>query len=159
MLAQKMVRAADSDTTKSLTEKLGKIGANLLIESLPGYLSGQIKLQAQDHTKAIYTKKITKEDGHIDLQNPPDPQKLDRMIRAFYPWPTVWSKVKVKSQEPKIIKFLPNPNYPSTEPAYHPTNFLIHPEGKRPLTISQFRNGYPGQYKQIEKLLDKQAQS
>src|SRR3989344_3505065 len=168
IISQKAIKIQQSETTESLTEKLARIGAEQLIESLPDYLLGQIKLQEQDHSKATLTQKITKEDGFIDLANPHDPTTLDRMIRTFYPWPGVWSKVppkarlakggKVKSTESKIIKFLPN--LPTILQTYNPTNlFLIQPEGKRPLTISEFRNGYPNLYDQIKPILENLAQS
>src|SRR3989344_4736955 len=167
-IIQKAIKIQQSETAESLTGKLARIGAEQLIESLPDYLLGQIKLQEQDHSKATLTQKITKEDGFIDLANPPDPTTLDRMIRTFYPWPGVWSKVppkarlakggKVKSTESKIIKFLPN--LPTILQTYNPTNlFLIQPEGKRPLTISEFRNGYPNLYDQIKPILENLAQS
>jgi len=163
IISQKAIKIQQSETTESLTGKLARIGAEQLIESLPDYLLGQIKLQEQDHSKATLTQKITKEDGFIDLANPHDPTTLDRMIRAFYPWPTVWSKVppkarlakggKVKSTESKIIKLLPYPNYPSIESSNHLTNFLIQPEGKKPMTIKEFLNGYPQFKDLIEKII------
>ena len=148
IISQKAIKIAQKDTTDSLTEKLARIGADLLIESLPGYLSRQIKLQEQNHTKATYTKKITKEDGHIDLENPPDTEKLNRMIRAFFPWPGVYTKLKMKNEKLKIIKFLP-----SSLVTQQPGNpFLVQPEGKKSMTIKEFLNGYPQAKEQIEKL-------
>ena len=170
IISQKAIKIQQSETTESLTGKLARIGAEQLIESLPDYLLGQIKLQEQDHSKATLTQKITKEDGFIDLAKPPDPTTLDRMIRAFYPWPSVWSKVppkarlakggKVKSDKSIIIKFLPNiptilQTYrPTNLPTYKPTDlFLIQPEGKRPMTIKEFLNGYPQSKDLIEKII------
>lgn len=140
-LAQEELVIDTNDTHNSLAQKLANQGVNLLTSVLPPYLKGATKPTDQDHTKATYTQKITKKDGYIDLKNPPNPAKLNRMVRAFYPWPTVWSKVKVHSGESKIIKFLPG----------HP--FLIQPEGKRPMTIKEFLNGYPDAKEQIEKLI------
>ncbi len=141
ILAQKELEIDTNDTHDSLAEKLANLGADLLINTLPQYVEGSLKLTKQEHSKAILTKKITKEDGRIDLQNPPSPEKLNRMVRAFYPWPTVWSKVKVKSGESKLIKFLPG------DPP------LMQIEGKRPMTIKEFLNGYPDTKEQIEKLI------
>ena len=154
ILSQEKVKIEQSDTTKSLTVKLAEVGARLLIRLLPNFLEGEIKPKSQDHSKATYTEKITKENGYIDLEIPPNPQKLDSMIRAFYPWPTVWSEIKleVKSYNLKVIriKLLP----PTILQTYRPTDpFVIQPEGKRPLTISEFKNGYPEQFKQIENLV------
>ena len=132
ILNQQEVVIEKEDTHESLIEKLGLIGANLLLVTLPDYLSGKIKPKEQNHKDATFTKKITKADGQIDLENPPSKQKLERMINAFYPWPTVWTKINSK-----IIKFLPKG--------------MVQMEGKRATTIEEFLNGYPNLKSKIEK--------
>lgn len=154
ILAQKEIAIEKDDTHASLIEKLGKLGADLLIEILPYHASGDIKPKPQDHSKATYTKQIKKTDGYIDLNNPPDPVTFDRMIRAFYPWPGVWSKLMVNKQSLRsssanwrtaglgkwlMVKFLPGN--------------LIQLEGKRPLSVQEFKNGYPQAFEQINQLL------
>lgn len=134
ILAQKEIGIEPNDTHLSLIEKLGLIGSNLLIETLPNYISGKIKPKTQNHKKATLTGKITKASGYIDLDNPPGQKTLDRMIRAYYPWPNVWTKV-----DGKIIKFLPQG--------------LIQPEGKRPMTYAEFKNGYPQIAQKLQNLL------
>lgn len=152
ILAQQEVEIESIDTHESLVEKLGLIGSNLLIETLPSYLSGKIKSRAQDDKNATFTQKITKADGFIDLHNPPNPQSLDRMIRAFYPWPSAWTRLKMVNGKWLMVKFLP----PTILLTYHPTDpFAIQPEGKRPLSLQQFKNGYPQLYDQIRPLLEK----
>ena len=149
ILAQESIVIKKNNTHASLIEKLGILGVKLLAETLPKYLDGKLKPSPQDNLKATFTKRITKRDGAIDLQNPPDPQTLDRMIRAYYPWPGVWTEIESrdKSQESKnkIIKFLPGN--------------LIQPEGKRAMSISEFRNGYPEAFEQISRLFGSEAQS
>src|SRR3990167_9000605 len=138
IITSKELSITEKDTHDSLMTKLANVGAELLIDIMPSYLDGSSEPKQQDHTKATYTEMIKKEDGYIDLKNPPDPEKLDRMIRAYYPWPGVWSKVKVKSGKSIIIKFLPGN--------------LIQPEGKLAMTIAEFKNGYPRVYEQIKHL-------
>ena len=149
ILAQESIVIKKNDTHASLIEKLGILGAKLLVETLPKYLEGKLKPSPQDKLKATFTKRIAKQDGEINLQNPPNPQTLDRMIRAHFPWPGVWTEIesRVKSQESKkiIIKFLPGN--------------LIQPEGKRAMSISEFRNGYPEAFEQISRLFGSEAQS
>jgi len=147
ILAQKGYTLDPKETTDSLLIKLNTIGSEILTEAINDYLAGRAKPVKQDQSKTTYTQRFKKEDGFININTPPDPKRLDRMIRAFYPWPGVYTKLKIKSEKLKIIKFLPG------DP------FLIQPEGKRPLTISEFKNGYPQQYEQIKKLLEKQAHS
>lgn len=60
----------ESDTTNSLSEKLALLGAPMLVEVLDRMKEGcEIKAVEQDHSKATYTKKITKEDGYLDFAN------------------------------------------------------------------------------------------
>ena len=139
ILAKKEISIDENDTHARLIEKLGKIGADLLIESLPKYLNGSLKPQKQNHQNATYTKKITKADGKIDLANPPNAKTLDRMIRAFYPWPSTWCKFTVKGSQ-FTVKLLPNK--------------MLQPEGKRPMTIAEFKNGFPELAGQIQIILN-----
>lgn len=138
ILAQEKLLIANDDTSLSLTEKLGKLGAKLLIDVAPKWISGKIKPRRQDHKKATFTKIFKKEDGYIDSKNPPDPEKFQRMIRAFYRWPGVYTKLRMENGEWKIVKFLPGN--------------LIQPEGKKPMDAKTFLNGYPEARELILKL-------
>lgn len=139
LLAQKEVEIEKTDTHESLTEKLAEIGADLLIETLPYYISGDLRPTPQNHKEATFTKHIKKSAGFVNLDNPPTSQTFDRMVRAFYPWPTVWTHLRLSSGgQAKIVKFLPEGK--------------IQPEGKNPMTIKEFLNGYPQTKELIEKL-------
>ncbi len=135
ILAQKEIKIEDDDNHISLNEKLAATGAEVLLEILPDYIEGKLKPVAQNDKLATITKHIAKLDGEIDLQNPPDKETLDRMVRAYHPWPGVWTKI-----DGKIIKFLPNG--------------LIQPEGKRKMTKKEFLNGYPKMKKLVEEIID-----
>ena len=145
MLAQEEIGIKSDDTHASLIEKLGKLGAGLLNKTLPEYLEGRLKPKPQNHTLATFTNRITKSDGLIDLHNPPNPLHLSRMIRAYYPWPGVWTRLQTTNYKLQTIKFLPEN--------------LIQPEGKRAMTIAEFKNGYPQAYEQIKHLFSQKAQS
>ena len=142
ILNQREIEIEKEDTHESLIEKTGAIGSNLLLVTLPDYLSGKTKPKEQNHKDATFTEKITKADGQIDLENPPSKQKLERMINAFYPWPTVWAEIEAKRQTPNAkrmrIKLLPKR--------------LIQPEGRKPMAIEEFLNGYPNLKSKIERL-------
>jgi methionyl-tRNA formyltransferase len=129
IIAQKELEISSIDTHDSLASKLANLGSALLAETLPEYLNLNVTPQAQNHDLASYTEKITKQNGEIDLKDPPDAQTLDCMIRAFYPWPTVWFEL-----EGKRIKLLPENK--------------IQPEGKKPMTVKEFLNGNP-QFKDL----------
>lgn len=64
-----------------LEKVLVRAGGELLAETLISYFEGNIEPREQDHDKATYTKKITKEDSFIDLTH--DPYKNFLRIQAF----------------------------------------------------------------------------
>ncbi len=68
-----------------LESDLAHFGGELLAEVIPEWISGKITPAPQDHTHATFCKKITKEDGLIDLAS--DPLENLRKIRAFDVWP------------------------------------------------------------------------
>ena len=151
ILAQKEYILKPDETTDFLLTKLNTLGGQLVIDVINNYLKGLVKKIKQDSSKATYTHRLTKQDGLIDLHNPPNPPILSRMIRAYYPWPGTWCRMTVHGRQ-FTVKLLP----PTILPSPHPSDpFLIQPEGKRPMTIKEFRNGYPELFRQFEKLLSK----
>ena len=100
ILAQREVGISLEDTTGSLTQKLAEIGAELLLETLPRWLDGELKPQPQDESQATYSKVITSEDGKIDWHLPA--VELWRRVRAYNPWPgcyTWWQGKRLKIHE------------------------------------------------------------
>jgi methionyl-tRNA formyltransferase len=85
ILAQEKVGISCTDTTGSLGAKLGDVGARLLLQTLPGWLGGDLRPQAQDESEATYSKLITSEDAEIDWGL--SAVELWRMVRAYTPWP------------------------------------------------------------------------
>lgn len=140
ILIQQKENVSPVDTAKTLYERLFKIGAKLLCDTLSKYLKNQIKLTEQDHAKATFTKQLAKENGCIDINNPPDPVRLDRMTRAYYPWPGAWTEFRIKNSELRIIKLLPNGK--------------IQIEGRRPMTYKDFINGYREEGLELLRKLD-----
>lgn len=68
-----------------LGELLVTEGGKMLAEVIPRWIAGEIKPEVQDHDKATFTKKITKEDGLIELDG--DAYQNLLKIRAFNEWP------------------------------------------------------------------------
>jgi len=103
ILSQAQVPVLPADITGSLTHKLSLIGAQLLVDAIPRWTSGQLKPRPQDNAAATYCRKLTKEDGLIDWQLPA--AVLERRIRALSPWPgafTTWQgkQLKILSAKP-----------------------------------------------------------
>jgi len=94
VLAQRATPIDPSETTPELSARLAQIGATLLVETLPRYLSGELKPQPQDDAAASYTRPLQKDDGRIDWQQPA--KQIERMVRAYYPWPSAFSTYQGK---------------------------------------------------------------
>jgi methionyl-tRNA formyltransferase len=91
ILARAECPITPDDTAAALTGKLAHLGAELLIEALPGWLSGKIQTQDQDDAQATYCRALKKEDGLLDWTC--SALHLDRQVRACDPWPgayTTW---------------------------------------------------------------------
>jgi len=85
MLSRRAIKIEEEDTAGSLFAKLSALGADLLVETLPRYLSGGLKPEAQDESMATYAPMLKKEDGLLDFTHPAG--ELARRVRAFNPWP------------------------------------------------------------------------
>ena len=84
-LSQAATPIHPEDTGGTLSERLAELGAELLLDTLPKYLSGELATQEQDDTRATYAPLLKKEDGELDFAQPAE--SLARGVRAFNPWP------------------------------------------------------------------------
>ena len=89
ILAQAVVDLPPTARTGPLTDELFRIGAQLLVETLPRYARGEIEPRPQDHSRATVTKMLKKEDGRIDWSLPAI--VIERMTRAYDPWPGAYT--------------------------------------------------------------------
>lgn len=124
ILYTKKISLSEQDTFETLSTKTMHVGAELLIENLPKFVERRIRPVRQTHAMASFCQRLTRDSGYFDINIPPSPEKLDRMIRAYYPWPGVWTKWKGK-----IVKFLPGD--------------MLQMEGKKAISLKDFLNGYP----------------
>jgi len=88
MLAKKSVRLKPDDTTGSVLQAISTLGAKLLIETLPEYISGNLKSVPQSEEGATYAPMLKKEDGMLDCMR--SAIELERRVRAMNPWPGAW---------------------------------------------------------------------
>jgi methionyl-tRNA formyltransferase len=88
-----------NETTGELTARLAKLGATLLVETLPGWLAGATSPRPQDEARATVTRLLHKEDGTLDWSQPAD--ALARQVRAYAPWPTA-----ATTWEGRVLKVL-----------------------------------------------------
>jgi methionyl-tRNA formyltransferase len=85
MLSRRSLRLTSEDTAGSVFQALSTLGADLLIETLPDYLSGKLAPVPQPEDGITYAPMIKKEEGRLDFTQPAE--ELARKVRAFNPWP------------------------------------------------------------------------
>ena len=85
MLSQRAMPIKPEDTAGSLFERMSALGAELLVETLPGYLDGLIQPHPQPEDGVTYASMLKKEDGVLDFTRPA--VELARRVRAYNPWP------------------------------------------------------------------------
>lgn len=79
------------DTTETLSERLGVLGAELMVEAVRRIESGTATFTPQDHEAATYTKMLDKADGAIDWTQPAP--AIHNLVRAANPWPMAHAKL------------------------------------------------------------------
>ncbi len=92
----KEIELNNKETSDLLMDKLGNLGAELLIQILPKWIDGQIQEVPQNEMGATYCYKddIAKNKAEITFET--DIDLAERMVRAFYPWPIAWVKYNNK---------------------------------------------------------------
>lgn len=83
--ARKRIAIAADDTTSTLSNKLAGLGAEVVVESLPAVLRGELEAIPQPEGDASYAPLLKKEDGWLDFSRPA--RALERAVRAYQPWP------------------------------------------------------------------------
>ena len=86
-----------------LSERLAKLGAELLLKTMDDIESGKAHAEVQDETKATHTGIIKKEEGRVNFADE-SAIEIERKLRAFTPWPGVYFelgdlKIKIKAAE------------------------------------------------------------
>jgi methionyl-tRNA formyltransferase len=105
LLSQRAIPILADDTAGSLSLRLADLGAELLLETLPAYLSGNLTPQPQDERLATYAPMLKKEDGLLDFSLPAI--ELERRVRAFNPWPgafLLWRGQIVKIHRAHVVE-------------------------------------------------------
>lgn len=142
------------DTGASLHDRLAALGAQALIEALPGILSGELHPEPQDERLVTYAQKLSKDEARIDWQRPAI--EIERQIRAFNPWPV--AETRLEGEVLRLWAAQAEPEAPvSAAPGCVLTTSKagievasgagrvritrLQPAGKRPMAAADFLNG------------------
>lgn len=130
ILAQKKTIIGNNETSQQLHDRLATLGAELLIDVIPDWIDGKIKLQPQEEKRATYTKILERETGLIDWKKPA--KVIDCQIRALTPWPGTYTIYK--NQRLKILKATLKKDKLIIEE--------VQLEGKKPMSLENFLKGH-----------------
>jgi methionyl-tRNA formyltransferase len=85
IVAQRELPLDGTEVTPELETRLAEMGAELLMEVLPGWLEGAVPAVPQPEAGATLTRLLRREDGRLDPATPA--AELERQVRAYQPWP------------------------------------------------------------------------
>jgi methionyl-tRNA formyltransferase len=160
ILTQTTEPITPGDTAGSLAARLSELGADLLITTLPRYLSGDIAATPQDNSQATYAPQLKKHDGRLDFARPS--VELARRVRAFNPWPgafavmaaspdaasTTLKVLRAEAVEPAaglVGEVIETPQGPTVVCGRGALLLLeVQPPGKRPMPAADFARGARG---------------
>ena len=90
MLLKRSTPITPDETGQSLHDRLALLGGLALLDALPGLVDGTLKGEPQDEHQACYAAKLSKDEAHIDWQQPAT--VIERLVRAFNPWPVTYTQ-------------------------------------------------------------------
>jgi methionyl-tRNA formyltransferase len=160
ILMQREIPIALKDTAETLGPKLASIGGELMVETLRGLETGQVRPTPQDHAQATLAPILRKEDGRMDFTR--SASDAFNRLRGFQPWPGAFTMFKGKTLQVRraqpwqhAVTLTPGEiavegtrlfvgcgksNDKDTDRALELIEIQL--EGKRRMTAQEFINGY-----------------
>lgn len=165
LLSQTEIPVDHTEYYPELYERLSRVGAELLTDTLTRHLMDAITPAEQNHTKATFSEKTNRHAARIDWTRPA--VDIERMVRAYAGEPIAWTTWKEKSVN--ILKAKAHPHQEplgrsatTGETKTKPGTVLgldavilvdtphgalelieLQPAGKKPMTARAFANGHP----------------
>ncbi len=142
--------------TESLTRALSEIGADLVTRAIESIGNGTADRIPQNDEDSSYAGKLDKAMGNIDWTEPAE--KIERLIRGLYPWPcayTTFDGKNLKLLGAEIVESESDSVSEAGQVISVGKKILVigtgkgalsikslQPEGKKPMDIVAFLNGY-----------------
>ena len=151
MISRRSIPITDEDNVGTLFEKLAIVGRDLLLDTLPAYLAGDIQPEAQDPSQVSFSPNIRPEEERLDWNK--TNRQLFNQIRGMNPWPvahTLWQGGRFKIYEAELAD---GDGQPGEILEIGKRQLLVatgegalalktvQPAGKPKMTISDFLNG------------------
>lgn len=126
LLAKATTPIEPGDDAGTLSERLSRMGAELLTEELPRYVAGALRTEPQDETEATMAPLLRKEDGRIDWAQ--SAEAVHDQIRGMNPWPgahTSLGKRRIKIHRAVPSTLDPEGAKPGEVTALDPEGILV----------------------------------
>lgn len=155
IISQRRVPITRQDDSGTMFQKLSLVGRDLLMETLPDLIQGNVHPVAQDEDKVVFSPNITSEQERIDFTLPAD--RIDDMVRGLRPAPI--GNMIIDGLRTKIYDITPLDESTSLDPgkvvrvekhalvlaAGDGTTYQINelkPAGKGKMDITAYLNGH-----------------
>ncbi len=150
ILSQAHTPITAADTGATLSDRLSRLGADLIMQILPRYLDGELRPSAQDEAGATRAPLLKKSDGLLDPSRPA--VELERRVRAMNPWPGAFFTWKGRTLKVISAHVVPTPANPGARLLHQGGIALgtaeglltldeVQPEGRKPMSGAQFLAG------------------
>jgi methionyl-tRNA formyltransferase len=101
ILARAATPIHPEDNSETLHDRLARMGAELLVRTIPDHVAGKLIARPQPGEGASYAPKIKKQDGHVDWTQPA--RAIWNRVRGLVPWPGAFSYLPGQPQ-PHLLK-------------------------------------------------------
>jgi methionyl-tRNA formyltransferase len=92
MLASRSLNVSTRDTAGTLHDRLAKLGAELIADTLPALADGSAREVPQPPEGVSYAEKVTKAEAMIEWHHTAG--QISRQVRAFNPWPIAETRLR-----------------------------------------------------------------
>ncbi len=161
IVMQKSIKIGQEETAGELEDRLSKLGAEILIDSLRQIETGNVKYTHQEEEFVTYAPKLKKGNGLINWNQ--GTNEIHNFVRGMNPWPSAYTTLIRNTSKERIIILKTVKDTPSdTETIKDPGTILdvsdrgikaatknggiwiteIKPEGKRSMNAAAFSRGH-----------------
>ena len=169
IIAQKAIPITKQDDSGTMFEKLSLLGRDLLMETLPKMIAGDVQPVKQDPEKVVFSPNITSEQERIDYRLPAD--RIDDKVRGLRPFPI--GNMIIDGLQTKIYDVTPLDEKTDLAPgqvvrvekhalilaAGDHTTYRINrlkPKGKREMDITSYLNGHQNLKQGVQAITDEE---
>lgn len=164
ILLQRALAIGIQDTSAHIHDELAVLGGELMVEALEKINNGALQAIEQDHSRATYAAKLTKEESQIHWNCPM--LEIHARIRGMTPWPGAYTTLERPGCAPVRVCLEPGELGDILEPGVLPGTIgtlsdnklpvacadrwyllpSLRPAGKKPVEATAFVNGYLARY-------------